>query len=309
MRRRPGIIWIVTVSLLGTGAAARAQSEYRPVSGVLEHYYWAYEEGNRVEAGQHARYLHLRTALHSAVRLAAGAITLAGKSHLDENYAEFGGDRLRWRVGRFRAAFGHSDWSECYYTGFVHGPLVRTTPFGQNLPLNRLDTGIDLLAGSGAFQYQIGVIDARARSYALLPARPDHLVTRLQFYQGSLILGWNMLVEPGRLGSGTRLFDVDWRWSAPQVQMRGEFATGRARGGHADGYYLDLFYHPIGLHRTTFLARTEAVTTRAGLSQLYTLGVKQIISPVLTLALTHGWGNSLATARGWAVQSITFLHF
>ena len=138
----------------------------------------------------------------------------------------------------------------------------------------------------------------------------------MQTYRGNLILGFNTLLKPGQLGAGgTRLLDLDFRWSAPQMQARGEFLAGQAQGRHAEGYYIDLFYHPVKLYRTTFLTRLEGMNATggdSGWSQLYTVGVKQIVSPLLTLELTRAWGNGLAPAeyaRGWAFQAITFVHF
>lgn len=298
------------------GSAAWAQDEHPRLSGVLENYFWAYPQANGVQTNPTLSWLHLEGDIRPGIRFAAGLLAFGKRNLLDENYLELEKGNGRWRIGRFRSAFGHSDWADLYYSGFVRMPLMRSprSPFG--LPLSRMDTGIDFNGGSGALQYQLGWIDVAPSPYTLLPTRPDHLIGRVQTYRGSLILGANALVDAGRLGdTGTRLFDLDWRWSAPQVQMRGEWLTGRARGHHADGYYMDLFYHPIGLHRTTFLARVEGVGASGGdraWAQLYTIGIKQIVSPLLTLELTHAWGSPIEPAeyaRGWAVQAITFLHF
>lgn len=300
---------------LRLASAEQAQWEGFRLSGVLEHYFRTYSDNSHLRFGQHARYLHLRGQVSPAVGFAAGMLEHSGIQQFDENYLEVHRGNLRWRIGRFRAAYGHSDWSECYYTGFARTPLLRDALLGASLRLNRLDTGMDVSGGTGPAQYQVGWIDARSGSYDVLSLRPDHLVARVQLYQDNLIVGLSALLEPGASSAkGTRLFGLDWRWSIPYMQIRGEFVKGNTSTGRAQGYYLDLFYHPPGLERTTFLARAEAITSPVhdvGTGELYTVGVKQVISPLLTLSLTHGWGSgeSARGARGWVLQMITFTRF
>ncbi|HZT42625.1 MAG TPA: hypothetical protein VFA07_10715 [Chthonomonadaceae bacterium] len=307
---------IFAIALLGSAQAAGAQAETPRVSGVLENYVMVYPQPQQMQTQAYLTYLHLQGHIRPGLRFVAGTLFYRGHNVLDENYLELGKDKFHWQVGRFRSAFGHSDWSDLYYSGFVRFPLIRMTTLGKNFRLTRFDTGLSVRGEEKAVEYQIGWIDPFPRTYALLPNHPDHLIGRVQTYRGNLIVGLNALLKPDQLdAAGTRLFDLDFRWSVPQVQARGEFLTGQAQGRHAEGYYIDLFYHPVKLYRTTFLARLEGMSATGGdtgWSQLYTAGVKQIVSPLLTLELTRVWGNGIAPAeyaRGWAIQAITFIHF
>jgi len=310
---------LLMVSLLAfspyRASCEQASSEDLQVSGVLEHYFWTYAHRSHLRFSHHARYLHLRGQLSPAIGFAAGLLEHRGVQQFDENHLEFHQGNLRWRIGRFRSAYGHSDWSECYYTGFVQTPLLRTMHLGPNLRLNRLDTGIDVAGGTGATQYQFGWIDVQPGVYELLPLRPNHLVGRMQFYQGDTIVGLNVLLEPSVWRTkGTHLWGLDWRWSVPHLQMRGEYVWGSTLAGRAQGYYLGLFYHPAELKRTTFLGRTEAMRSpvaSVGAGELFTMGIKQILSPLITLSLTYSWGSGMASreARGWALQWVTFTRF
>lgn len=309
-------ITLLFSTLLSSAQAARAQSEAPRLYGVLENYVMLYPQPQKLQTQAYLTYLHLQGTIQPGLRFTAGTLFYRGHNSLDENFLELGKDRLDWRVGRFRSAFGHSDWSDLYYSGFTRFPLMRMSPLGNNLRLTRFDTGLSVRGEEKALEYQLGWIDPFPRTYALLPNHPDHLVARLQTYRANVILGLNTLLKLDASGVGaTHLFDLDFRWSAPQVQARGELLVGQAQGRHAEGYYLDLFYHPLKSYRTTFLARLEGMAATggdSGWSQLYTLGIKQIVSPLLTLELTRAWGNGVAPGeyvRGWALQAVTFVHF
>lgn len=358
---------VYAVLLLGAAGGARADGT--PLAGVLENHLGA----GRGSVKSQVRYLSLHGQAAPGVTFVAGQLRADGREMLDENFFALrrrGGDA--WRVGRFRSAFGHSDWSETYYSGFVQQPLLRSASLGGGLSLNRLDTGIDWRGGRGALQMQVGLIDAHPAAFQPFSARPRHLVARVQTYRGGLILGWNALVEVGRGSGATRLFGLDGRWSAPHVQLRAELLAGSSGGAHPRGYALDVFHHPPGLTRTTFLARLEGLQGAPGASdygsqysgggeyqnaaseharrahvagdesdkakddaeeeeyeeyeareaqeqaearrfgQLYTVGVKQILSPYFTLELTHSFGGgnpSARDARGLRLQLVTFTRF
>lgn len=320
-----------TCLLLGLGVVANAQGEKFKLTGVIENYWLAQGNGHTAGVRDIANWTSIEGRFSPRLRFVVGEFEIMGRQLLDESFVEFGSDAQQWRVGRFRSAFGHSDWSELWYSGFPRQPLMRNLSLGSGLVLNRLDTGVDWHGGSGAIQYQVGLIDARARSWEPLPMRFNHLVGRVQFYKGSWIVGLNTLLETEQIGTGqNRVFGLDWRWTAPHIQTRGELFWGRTSKAHASGYYFDIFYHPPKLTRTTVLARLEAssgtvsgtmfdpysgtfVTTKqAGTAQLYTIGVKHILSKYFTAELSQAWGNGATPAQGrqgWAFQLMTSLHF
>ena len=311
---RAALVMVLLVSaLFGASAQETAQNNKPAVSGVLEYYLWAYEKGDRVESNQHARYLSLKANVNSTIGLTAGHMIFKGTQMLDENFVSLNKGDLHLQVGRFRPAFGIYSWDDNYYIPLLRAPIVRNNTIGNNYVQNRFDTGVNVIGGSRALQYQIGLVDDNAGAYEIMPTHPDHVLVRLQTYANSVILGANALVSMHDTGKKkTNMFGLDWRWTASQIQVRGEVFGGEAHGKNVTAYYVDAYYHPVALYRTTFGLRTEAVTTDKGVAQLYTLGARQVITPYLSLQISHSWENGIAPAaayRGWAVQAITTLHF
>jgi hypothetical protein len=266
----------------------------------------------------------LRSEITPHLSATLGWFNRGRRGQLDENYLEASGPGLRWRFGRLRSQFGHSDWDDYFYTGFVRPPLMRITPFAPGPVLARLDAGADIRGGSPTLEYTLGVIDAHAQSMDVFPRRPDHLVARAQTYVGGLILGLNALVNNRSGGAQTRLYDLDLRWSVPQLIVKGELLAGTMADRLARGYYLDLYFHPITLYKTTLLARVEGTRSEVSVSgpygptlafshpRLVTVGVKQMVARWLRVDANHGWGNGAATARGatgWSFQIANFLYF
>lgn len=318
------LICLALLCWVGTG---HADPRPIPLAGVFENYFAAGHSSDGNQGSHPTRYLTLHGELAPGIRYVAGELNVFGHDLLDENYVAVDRGAQGWRVGRFRSAFGLSDWSENYYAGFVHLPMLRTVALSPSLSLSRLDTGADWQGGTGALQYQLGLVDIQSRPYQPLPQRPDHFVGRVQTYRGNLILGFNLLVA-GSGGEQTRLAALDGQWSVPHMQIRGEYLIGQAGDRHPQGGHLDFFYHPPVLTRTTFLARAEALSAEytaggaygpggAGeaekqFARRYTVGVKQILSPQFTLELNRSWGNDTELTDqgpGWDMQLVTFTHF
>lgn len=306
------VLWLLVLACQSASSQEVKQEAEPKISGVIENYLWATDDGKRPGVRDVANWSYIQWKPSSKLRVVAGEFEVFSRSMLDETFVEWGGDKQQIRFGRFRSAFGHSDWSELWYSGFVRQPMLRNLGLGSKLSLNRLDTGVDWHGGSGNVQYQVGLIDAHARLWEPVPMRFNHLVGRVQLYKKDWIIGLNGLLGVDQWGNQqNRLFDLDWRWTAPHITLRGEFLVGRTAQKHSSGYYLDLFYHPPKLLRTTLLGRTEA-TSGAKTPQLFTLGVKQILSRYFTVELTHAWANNAPAAsgrRGWALQLMTSLHF
>lgn len=309
------VMMAALVGALGLTSArmAGAQTPGPRVSGVLEFYFWAYQEDGQVETDQRARWLSVNGTISKGLGFTAGQLAMKGFTLLDETCLEIGGDDGRLRVGRFRPAFGIFSWDDNWYGPLPHAPVARSASLGNGLIQARLDSGAQVSGGRGSLQYQVGIVDDASNRYQIMPKRPNHLVSRLQTDKGNVILGFNSLVSMANAGpGGTRLFGLDWRWTVPQIQVRGEVFGGRYRGGNISAYYADLYYHPIGLYRTTFALRAEAAAGRQGAGQLYTIGARQVLSKALALQFSQAWGNALAPTesfRGWTMQAVTSAHF
>jgi hypothetical protein len=233
-------------------------------------------------------------------------------SSLDEDYIKANALGGIFRLGRFRTEFGHSDWSELFYFGLPQQPILRSDDFAEatGFGLNRLDTGIDYLTTAGNWQYQLTLLDPHSDSYQVTPKTTNHVAIRAQTYFGGWIIGLNALTSTQANPAdnpSVRIYDLDWRWTAPAVQFRGELVDNYVGGERSDGYYADVSYHSLKLPYTTFLARSEYVGFAHDASEnasAITIGVKQFITPHYTLELAQTAGNHSEmadTIRGTSV--------
>ncbi len=294
----------------GAGFIASNSSPRLVFQGQVEQFQWAVPNGDKLENDQRAVWMTGTLGLSETSRVVAGHFRFATTDMLDENYLEFDSGSTSVRIGRIRPAFGFADWSENYYSGFIYMPMARFMPLSPTgLRLLRMDAGADIRGGTDKLQYQIGLVDVGSERYQLLPTGLMHLVARVQGYQNGHIVGLNGLYRPKESGKeGVQVLGLDWRWTSPQFQFRGEAVKGRVGSYDSNGYYLDLFFKPFGWTQTTLLARTQGVSRvpwSPAESQLHTLGVKHVLSPALTIEANYGFGPGgplEGTARGWSFQ-------
>lgn len=313
------ILMTSVILALGVASSVLCQPQEPKASGVLEYYFRALQNGSRVRTDQRAEWLNIKVQLRPEVRLVGGTVKSGnGDRILDESYLEWDQGRTLWRMGRFRSAFGHSDWSARAYDGFVRLPIMRTAPlagYSQIFLLTRLDAGFDLRTSTRNAEYSIGCVDASTSNYQIMPQKIDHVVARIQTDWENLLIGVNTLVKlRPPTGQHTRLFLLDGIWSVPQWQLIAELMTGEALGSRASGYHLDIFWHPVQTPRTTFQVRTEwlkldSIPTEAS---LHTAGIKHFLTPNLVLSVGYSWGNESPITqgnRGWYAQLLTLIYF
>lgn len=211
------------------------------------------------------------------------------------------------RVGRFRTAFGYSDWSELFYNGFNHRPLVRTLPIVDGLRLNRDDSGVEVTFGGPKVQVQAAVIDPEVTAYQLGPTRLRAGSVRVQGEVGEALVALNAL---SYFGDDRLVYGVDARWATPRLQVRFEGFAGAGGTFNAAGYNLDGAYRLPGLTRTQLVARTESMELRTGAIQVHTFGVRHLVSERIGLNLNYGWiegrnpGNLATRApERWSLQA------
>jgi len=290
-----------------------------PVSVQLENYFVTENSGTTLSTSREMTYLIAQAALTPNVSMTVSALNCEGETDLDENYFQLESGDTRFRIGRFRSAFGFSDWSEQYYQGFIELPLARYDNIGPDLSLTRVDSGFEWQQTSGPTQVTMAVIDADSGGYEVLPRSINHADIRVQRLVGSFILGANGLVDTN---GSNNVYGLDARWTAPHWQVRAEYDRGSYTHPQPSGYYADVLYHPPGLLRTTFLGRAEsaynlqdddddsAFGSEPISGHQYTLGVKQILSRQFTLEFSRFYGDGEAReAPDWALQLITFTRF
>lgn len=250
-----------------------------------------------------------RTTLRAETRLIADAdLRKALRFHLDvdqegtattelyDAYGEWhlGIHRLRW--GQFLVPFGIYNRSEQYYVGLISDPLIRDYP-ADGPRLNDSEKGLDYLGAWGPWQVEGALFGARAPG--IIPSGGEGSV-RLQWFHGPLIVGVNALRDHGRhpltaRRGEARFFGLDLRFSRPTLILRGELVSGRVPGGSPRGFYVDVLYHPMSLHRVTFVGRTEAVEGQPGDGRYFsrqTVGLKWDVGNAWAVALNQSFGPS-----------------
>lgn len=190
------------------------------------------------------------------------------------------------RVGRIRTAFGFSDWSELYYNGFNHRPLVRSQPLVDGLRLNRDDSGVEVTFGGPQLQIQAAVLDPEVTAYQVGPTRLRAGTLRAQAEVGEALVALDVL---SFFGDDRRIYGLDARWTTPRLLVRAEAYAGAGGRFNARGYNLDAAYRLPHLSRTQLVARTESMELRTGALQVHTFGVRHLLTETVGLNLNYGW--------------------
>ncbi|HWA83911.1 MAG TPA: hypothetical protein VG820_10775 [Fimbriimonadaceae bacterium] len=241
-------------------------------------------------------------------------LLMPSRDLLDETYVKYTSGLTEVRAGRFRSGFGISEWSDYYYNAIIALPIVRFNRLQPYLGLTRFDTGLDVRSIVGPVEYQVGMVDTDSGAWQWAPKNPDFGVARLQTHFGALIVGASALgrVAGSKDEDDTEAYGVDFRWTADHLQMRGELVRLHSGDGWSGGYYVDAFLRPPGLYRTQVGVRAQAVDSLAGaVSQTYTVGVRQIVTPNLSATLNYGTGSGPASKSlsGWSFEISTTFHF
>jgi hypothetical protein len=219
----------------------------------------------------------------------------------------------RLRLGRFQVPFGIYNRSELYYVGLVIDPIVKYYPF-EGPHLGRSEQGIGYLGASGAWQVEGALFGDDGGVEGFAPSGGEGSL-RVQRFTGPLILGLNALrghaLHPDSGQRGTvRFFGLDVRYSRPTLILRGELLSGRVPGGSPRGFYLDALYHPVSLHRVTFVGRAEAAQGQPVTGRRYrrqTVGFKWDLGRGTTLAINQAF-DSPRTRFGYHGTTIYVWH-
>jgi hypothetical protein len=210
---------------------------------------------------------------------------------LDETYLGVDERNSSWRVGRIRTAFGFSDWSDLWYSGVNHIPLVRTCPLVDSLKLNRQDSGIEGTTWVGPLQIQGAGIDTKLDNYQVTPSSLNFGSLRLQYSLGNAMLGIDYL---SKLENTEKIYGFDTRLTVPHWILKAEAYHGDGSNS-ASGYYFDATYRIPSLTRTQLIACSEGVwmSSEDDPMLLQTFGIRQVFSKNFTLSVNYGWGSNL----------------
>lgn len=301
----------LAIGVLGLAASACIAQDDSKLHLTLENY----SIGQQGTGGLDQRlcWLQLTADASSNFSFTNTYLLMPSKSLLDETFVRFNGGSTIVRAGRVRSAFGFNDWSDYYYDAIIGLPMVRFMPLQPYMGLLRFDTGFDVRSVAGPFEYQVGLIDPANSSFQWTPKHLTYGVARLQTHVGSLILGASALSKLGKFGDDdTKAFGLDFRWTAERVQLRGELIRSSSDSGSTNGFYIDAFYRPPKFYRTQLGARVQSLDFFTGaISQQYTLGLRQILTPSLAATLNYGLGSGGAASslRGWSFEVSSAVHF
>lgn len=290
-------------------------------------------------------YLQVDADISSNVRLFGSFVLLPTNNWIDEAYLEVDKGTDVFRLGRFRSAFGFSDWSELYYTPFIGVPMIRSygTSVVSGVSLDRRDRGVSAEGGGPNIQYEVALVDSKDDNFQVKPATIDSGIARLQLSQSSLMIGLNGFAKAAsNEGPAEQISGIDLRWTASHLQIRGELIKGLGTKGET-GYYADIIYRPPGFERTQLGARVQAIDAQAPNSYvattwgagswaktwwgwqpawpptptkskgaLYTLALRQFLNQNFTLSVNYGTGTNIPEARGlrgWSLQLLSSFRF
>jgi hypothetical protein len=206
----------------------------------------------------------------------------------------------RLQAGILRIPFGIYDFRETYASGLIDYPMPRV-----DYAYNAVDwgaPGAQWTGGTSTVQVEAAAFDGQGIGVWGNLNGVDGAALRLQTYAPpGLVLGvsgWSGHLEEYP-GQGTRervdLAGIDWRYTIPNLLLRGEAITGTMAGSHTKGAYLDAYYRIPGAERLTLVARGEMLKpdTVQPESQQITLGCRWNLGPDWTLATNWRRNNLL----------------
>jgi hypothetical protein len=285
---------IIALSLM---ASARAQS---PVYGVLESYFKA----DRTTHGAMHRmsWGELNWRVQPNLKLTGSFTQMPDNWTLDEVAASLDYKGSMLRAGRMRTAFGFNNWSELYYNGFNHVPLVRGNALVDGTRLGRDDSGLEFTTNLSGLQLQVAAVDTHLVDQQITPNNVDTGILRLQGASGRFVLGLDALK---RLRHEQGIYGFDLRYTAPYVTSRTEFFTGDGDGSSL-GYYADVQYRLPGLPRTSLVGMTEMFDkNKTGKPTfLHTVGVRQFFTKYLAVNVNYGWGSRVENVKSIRMQGL-----
>lgn len=304
----------VIVCVTGHSAVRDDQHGLGKFTGFVEHYFINQSDAGRDKVGQRARWINLELDFPGPGRVVAGEFSINQMTFLDETFLEIGEGPFV-KIGKIRPAIGFYDWNE-WYTGFVSAPLVRRARFSNFTMLQSMAAGVEVSGGTPELSYKAAALDGSLRNYQLMADRIDRAAVRLQTYCSGVILGLNGIWSFDDLQANpTRIGGLDFWWTTPQLQVRGQFFkdfTAKAKG---EGWNLDTFLKPFGWANTTLVARAQAVrgfSSSPKPTELYTVGAKHDLSAQLSLDLNYSFGPvgpANKTELGWKFQLMTKIRF
>ncbi len=305
---RPTTVW--TLVVLTCVAHGQVQPK---VSGVLETYFLT--NSNSQGAYQQMTWAEVRARVTKNWSTTWSGYDVGSRSAYDEAYVRYETDLGSIRAGRLRTSFGFSDWSENFYNGFNHKPLVRQMTLVASQSLDRDDAGAEISTNFGPLQIQAALIDVTPTKAQVAPSKTDHATLTAQYALGPATIGLDLLTEND---GSQKIYGANIRYTIPRWIFKGEAFEGVGPKS-ASGGYLDATYRIPSLTRTQIVWRTDRLKAFGSDAPtwLHTVGVRQIFSKYLTANLNYGWGDELDYSSyatklglsGWTARALLQVPF
>jgi hypothetical protein len=277
---------------MGGLAAAQTQPS---VSGVIETYWLA--DKNVAGATQQFTWAEIKARVTDNWSTTWSGSDFGSIGVYDETYVRYEKDFGSIRAGRMRTSFGYSDWSDLFYTGINHKPLVREANLVRRTRLDRDDSGAEASVNFGPLQVQVALIDIYPTRAQVGPGELDRATLTAQYGFGPLILGVEALEKTD---FSQKVYGGSFTYTVPHWLFKGEYFEGVGPGG-AHGSYVDATYRIPFLVRSELCGRYDELRAAGSTTQtqLETVGFRYIFSKNLNANINYGWGREL-TYSGYA---------
>ena len=200
-----------------------AQAQIQPsIAGVVETY-WIGNNQTR-GAGQQLTWAEVRARVTKNWSATWSGFDASSFAEYDESYVRYETDSASLRAGRLRTSFGLSDWSELFYSGINHKPLVREMNIVGKTKLDRDDSGAEYTINIGSLQFQAAALDTSLTRAQVGPDRLDHATVTAQYGAGPCIIGAEVLSQTDY---SQKIYGGNVRYTLPHWIAKGEWAFGR----------------------------------------------------------------------------------
>lgn len=232
----------------------------------------------------------------------------------------------RLRGGLIRVPFGIYDRRETYASGLINYPIVRS-----DYEYNAVDwgaPGVVWIGGGPKLQVEAAGFDGVSSGDWNNRDYTGGGAARLQTYSGDLILGvsrWDGYLSPNDQFSQrevVQMTGIDWRYTRPQLILRGEYMNGLEGGDRMHGWYVDAYYRLPHLGKWTAVGRIEEFkpSDDASNGRQITAGLRYIAAPGLNVSLNwtcnngrdfyrHAWTYRTRHDGDWYLQVYRTIEF
>ncbi len=232
----------------------------------------------------------------------------------------------RLQAGMVRLPFGIYDTRETYASGLIDYPMPRSDYFFNSVDWGA--PGIAFSGGSPTVQLEAAYFNGRSSGLWGNANPVGGAAFRAQTYVKGVILGvsrWDGF-SVTQYNKDTRqnvhVTGLDWRFTQPHLLVRGEFLLGSFGNDHANGSYVDVYYHLPKYAKFTLVGRLEYLKPGQAdpTGRQITLGLRYAATPQWIFSVNWrknngenfykpSWTPLAGRSGDWLFQAYHKLHF